>query len=180
MNMVHRRIALALVAAAASFTSVAAQPPQAQVEAPSTKGVVKKGRVPISNEVLKIKLPKAAETDLSNGVHVMVLEDHRAPQVQFQLIMPGAGGYFDPEGESGLAGVTAALMREGTASRTSSDISQQLEVMAAALNIGAGASSPEATISGSSLTDQVTKLLDLAVDVLLHPAFPEEELARYK
>ncbi len=125
-----------------------------QSDTPSTKGVVKKGKVPISNEILKIKLPKAAEADLSNGVHIMVLEDHRAPQVQFQLIIPGAGGYYDPDGQSGLAGVTAALMREGTATKTSSEISQQLEVMAASLNIGAGTSSPEATISGSSLTDQ--------------------------
>jgi zinc protease len=180
MIPIHRALACALAACALGFTAVAAQPPPSQADAPSTKGVVKKGKVPISNELLKIKLPKAAETDLSDGVHVMVLEDHRAPQVQFQLIMPGAGGYFDPDGQSGLAGVTAALMREGTASRTSSDISQQLEVMAASLNIGASASSPEATISGSSLTDQATKLLDLAVDILVHPAFPEEELGRYK
>jgi predicted Zn-dependent peptidase len=52
--------------------------------------------------------------------------------------------------------------------------------MAASLNVGAAASSPEAAIAGSCLTDQATKLLDLAADVLLHPSFPEEEIARYK
>jgi zinc protease len=181
MIATHRRlVGAAALALTAGLTTVAAHPPPTQGETPSTKGVVKKGKVPISNEVLKIKLPRAAEADLSTGLHIMVLEDHRAPQVQFQLIIPGAGGYYDPEGESGLAGMTAALMREGTASKTSSEISQQLEVMAATLNLGAGTSSPEATISGSALTDQATKLLDLAVDVLMHPAFPEEELARYK
>lgn len=172
--------AMAIVVGLATASAQLPPPPGAQSDAPPAKGVVKKGKVPISNEVLKIKLPRAAEADLSNGVHLMVLEDHRVPQIQFQLIIPGAGGYYDPEGQSGLAGLTAALMREGTASKTSSEMSQQLEVMAATLNVGAGTSSPEATIGGSSLTDQATKLLDLAVDVLLHPAFPEEELARYK
>jgi len=176
----RRLVFTAAFAVVAGFATVSAQQPPVQGDTPSTRGVVKKGKVPISNEILKIKLPRAAEADLSNGVHIMVLEDHRAPQVQFQLIIPGAGGYYDPEGQSGLAGVTAALMREGTATRTSSEISQQLEVMAASLNIGAGTSSPEATIGGSSLTDQATKLLDLAVDVLMHPAFSEEELGRYK
>jgi zinc protease len=176
-HLVAGTTALALAAGITIAAQVSAPP---QAETPSTRGIVKKGKVPVSNDVLKIKLPRAAEADLSNGIHLLVLEDHRAPQIQFQLIIPGAGGYFDPLLESGLASMTAALMREGTTSKTSSEISQQLEVMAASLTIGAGTSSPEATISGSSLTDQVTKLLDLAVDVVLHPTFPEEELVRYK
>src|SRR5262249_25147612 len=43
-----------------------------------------------------------------------------------------------------------------------------------------GPSSVDATISGSCLSDQATKLIDLAVDVVLHPAFPEDALSRYK
>ena len=42
------------------------------------------------------QLPKPQEADLSNGVHLMVLEDHRLPQVIFQMIIDGAGGYYDP------------------------------------------------------------------------------------
>ena len=90
------------------------------------------------------------------------------------------GSYYDPEAEPGLAAATAALMREGTSGRTSSQISQQLEVMAATFNISTNAASPDATISGSCLTDQATKLIDLALDVVLHPAFAEDEVARFK
>ena len=158
--------------------SVAAQPP-APAEPLPTQGVVKKGKVPVSNEILKIKLPKPVEVDLPNGLHLMVLEDHRLPQLSFQIFIPGAGGYYDPGDQPGLASFVAALMREGTASRTSEQISQQLEVMAASLTVGAGAGL-EAGVNGSSLTDQFDKLLDIAADVLLHPAFPEEELARFK
>src|SRR5437899_2839891 len=158
--------------------SMAAQPP-AQVEPSPTQGVVKKGKVPVSNEILKIKLPKPVEADLPNGLHLMVLEDHRLPQLSFQIFIPGAGGYYDPADQPGLASFVAALMREGTASRTSEQISQQLEVMAASLTVGAGAG-VEASVNGSSLTDQFDKLLDIAADVLLHPSFPDEGLARYK
>jgi zinc protease len=147
---------------------------------PPTQGVVKKGKVPVSTEILKANLPKPIEADLANGAHLMVLEDHRVPQLSFQIFIPGAGGYYDPPDRSGLASFVAALMREGTSSRTSEQISQQLEVMAASLNVGAGVSGQEATISGSCLSDQIERLLDLTADVLLHPTFPEQELARYK
>src|SRR5262249_47876550 len=119
------------------------------------------------------------EGNLANGIHLIVLEDHRLPQISFQLLVPGAGGYFEPSASPGLAGFTSALMREGTATRTSEEISQQLEVMAATLNIGSAEGSA-ASIVGSSLTEQFDKLMDIAADVLLHPTFPDVEVARYK
>jgi zinc protease len=179
-SRLRTRVSLAALALViGGLEPLSAQPPP-QGEVPSTKGLIRKNKVPVSSDIPKIKLPKPAEADLGNGLHVIVLEDRRLPQISFQLYIHGAGGYYDPDDQPGLAGITAALMREGTASRTSSQISQQLELMAASLNIGAAASSPEASISGSCLTDQATKLLDLAADVLLHPSFPEEEIERYK
>ena len=68
---------------------------EAGVSSP-TQAVVKKGKVPVSSDVLKIKLPRPAEADLPNGLHLMVLEDHRLPQISFQIFIPGAGGYYDP------------------------------------------------------------------------------------
>ena len=98
--------------------------------------------MPVSRDVLKVKLPKPAEADLPNGVHLMVLEDHRLPQISFQIFIPGAGGYDDPPDQPGLASFVAAMMREGTAARSSEQISQQLEVMAATLNIAAATVQP--------------------------------------
>jgi len=178
MRIAHRSIGI-IVTTVAMAAALSAQAPPQQTPSP-TQGVVKKGKVPVSNQVLKIKLPRPAEADLANGLHLMVLEDHRLPQVSFQLFIPGAGGYFDPPDQPGLAAFAAALMREGTATRTSEQISEQLELMAASLNFGAGAASPEATITGSSLSDQTAALIDLASDVLLHPSFRQEEFARYQ
>lgn len=142
--------------------------------------LVIKGRAPVSNRMLEVKLPKPKEGNLANGLHLIVLEDHRTPQVNFQLIIPGAGGYFDAPGSTGLASVTATMMREGTTTRNTTQISEQIETMAAGLNVGAGASSLDATVSGSALTEKLDGLFELAADVLLHPTFPESELAKYK
>jgi zinc protease len=145
-----------------------------------TPGLVRKGKIPVSTEILKIKLPRPAETDLANGLHLIVLEDHRLPEISFQLIIPGAGGFFDPVEQPGLASFTASLMREGTSTRTSNQISAQLELMAATLNMNAGSTSTEAALNGSSFSDQASTLFDLAADLLLQPAFADDEVARFK
>jgi zinc protease len=143
----------------------------------TSAGLVRKGKVPVSNDILKIKLPRPVEADLPNGLHLIVLEDHRLPQISFQLIIPGAGGFFDPADQPGLASFTASLMREGTPTRTSNQISAQLDLMAATLNANAAGNF---TLNGSSFSDQASTLFELAADVLLHPAFAEDEVARFK
>jgi zinc protease len=155
----------------------AAQPPGNPSKAP---GTILKNRAPVSRDVLRVSLPKPQETDLSNGVHVIVIEDHRAPQVFFQMIVDGAGGYYDPPAMPGLAIFTAALMREGTTTKTSEQISEQLERLAAAVGVGAGISSPFATATGNGLTNNLDTVLALMADVLMNPSFPQVEIDRYK
>lgn len=174
--MTPTRRFLAIVAAAAVAATAG---PYAQ-GAQSGQGVVEKGRAPVSNTVLQVKLPRPKEAELSNGLHVLVLEDHRSPQVTMQLIVRGAGGYYDPADHLGLAQFTAANMREGTATRSSSDIAEQLERLAATLTVNSSLSAEDATVNAATLTENIDAVLDLMADVLLHPSFPEQELARYK
>jgi zinc protease len=143
-------------------------------------GTVLKNKAPVSKELLRVKLPKPKEADLSNGVHLIVLEDHRTPQVNFSMIIDGAGGYYDPPAMPGLAGFTAALMREGTVTRTSEQISEQLDRLASAVTVGAGISSPFATVNGNGLTNNLDTVLALMADVLMNPSFPQAEVDRYK
>jgi zinc protease len=160
-------------------TAAGAQQAGGQQPPPSTQMVLK-GKAPVSNEILRVKLPKPTTTKLSNGLNVMVVEDHRTPQVSFQLVIPGAGGYYDPADRAGLASWTASMMREGTTTRTSQQISEALETMGASLGAGGGASSTSASVSGSSLTESFPKLFELGADILLHPAFAPTEWDRYR
>jgi zinc protease len=163
----------------AAASASAGQTPAAQTP-PSTAGLVKKGKAPVSTEVLKVKLPRPQEADLANGAHLMVLEDHRLPRISMQIIIPGAGGFFDPADRIGLASYTAQTMREGTKTRTSQQISQDLETMAASVTLGASVSGTSASVSASALSENFDKVMDIAADVLLNPSFPAEEWDRLK
>ncbi|MEP6618189.1 MAG: pitrilysin family protein [bacterium] len=168
-------LSIALCTAGAQVATAQAAPTP-----PKPQAVILKGKAPVSDKVLDVKLPRPKEGDLANGLHLIVLEDHRTPQITFQLLIPGAGGYFDAPGAEGVAQMTALMMREGTPTRTTSQISEQIETMAAGFNVGSGMSALDATINGSALTEKFDNLFDLATDVVLHPTFPEAELARYK
>jgi predicted Zn-dependent peptidase len=170
----------AALAVAGAATVLYAQMPPAQQPPPPKEAVVLKGKAPVSTEILRVKLPRPQEADLPNGIHLMVLEDRRAPQITMQLLIRGAGGYFDPTDHPGLAMFTAAQMREGTATRTSEQISTELERIAASVTVSAGLSSQDGVVSASCLTEHFGQVLDLAADVLLNPTFPDAELARYK
>ena len=176
--MTNRTIALGTSIVALAAVSLSGAPQQGPQ--PQTTQMVLKGKAPVSNEILKVNLPKPQAADLANGLHLMVLEDHRLPQVTFQIIIPGAGGYFDPADKIGLASYTASLMREGTKTRTSPQISEALETMSAGLTISSGLSGTTASIAGSALTEDFGRLMDLAADVLLNPAFTPEEWDRFR
>ncbi|MGH8637735.1 MAG: M16 family metallopeptidase, partial [Burkholderiales bacterium] len=172
--------AIALTIGLGGTTIATGQGPQAPMAPPSSKAVVLKNKAPVSDELLRVKLPRPQEAKLANGLQLLVLEDRRVPRITAQLIIPGAGGYYDPANLPGVASVTSAMMREGTATRTSAQLSEQLETIAATLNVGTGMSSTEANVFGSCLTEHADRLFEIFGDVLLNPSFPDEELARYK
>jgi zinc protease len=175
---VKRYLVGVLLAGALVAVPAAQQPPPPNPS--KAEGTVLKNKAPVNKEILKVTLPKAQEADLSNGVHLIVIEDHRAPQIFFQMIIDGAGGYYDPPASPGLATFTAALMREGTATKTSEQISEQLDRLAAAVGVGASLSTPFANVTGNGLTNNLDTVLALMADVLMNPSFPQVEVDRYK
>lgn len=178
MSAVMSTSRFAVIILAAAGVAVSGQAPAQQQ--PTTQGMVLKGKAPISNEMLKVKLPRPQTAVLSNGAQLMVLEDRRLPMISFQIIIPGAGGYYDPARQIGLAQYTAQMMREGTTSRTTLQLAQELETMAANVSASSGLSSETAAVTGGALTENFDKLFEIAADVLLNPTFPAEEWERAK
>ncbi len=157
------------------------------------RGMVRLNRAPVSNEVLKVKLPRPVERQLSNGLKLVGLESHRAPTIALTISIPSS--YLrDPEGLPGVAEATAALMTLGTTTRSARQISEALADIGATLTISAGAggggggrggggapaTGGSGTISLSSLTENFDAALAILTDVLLHPSFPADEFEKWK
>lgn len=145
----------------------------------SLKGVELKGKAPVNPQTLRVVLPRAQEATLSNGLRVALIEDHKLPTFSVQLLLTG-GGLDDPENQHGLAMVTASLLREGTAQRTSREIAEQLATLGGVFSAAASPSSGETAIGFGGLSDKAPAILALAADIVRNPAFPEAELQKYK
>lgn len=150
---------LTMIALATLLAGLAqAQAPGGQAQRPSTKGTVIKGKAPVNKEVLKVKLPKPYETKLSNGLQVLVLENHKLPQFNMQMVIL-SGGLADPADQLGAAQYTATMLREGTQTRDSKKIAEQIDQLGASLSASAGLSSLTSVVSASGLTDNFDPIM---------------------
>ena len=152
---------------------------QESVNTPLSK-VERKNRAPVSAEILQAKIPKAIEARLKNGAAVLIVEDHRFPAVHVGLHLRAAGALFEPPKTAGLASATAGMLREGTTTRTSEQIAEEIDRLGATLSASAGIGSPEVTLAASGLAENFDAWFALMTDVLLHPSFPASELGKLK
>src|SRR5262249_14663788 len=137
-------------------------------------------RAPVSKDILQVKLPRPIETTLSNGLSVMILEDHRFPLVSVQFDVNGAGPLYEPANMPGLAGTVARSLTDGTKTRTSRQIAEQIDSLGATIGAASGFGSGIASVAASGLSNNFEQWFALLTDVLLHPSFPADELAQYK
>jgi len=146
----------------------------------TTSKVERKNRAPVSREILRVKLPKPVEAKLKNGLTVLIVEDHRFPTVSIQLQISGAGALFEPRNLPGLAKVTAEMLREGTKSRTSRQVAEESDKLGATFSVASEFGSSVTTFRASGLSQNFDSWFSLAVDVLLNPTFPADELEKLK
>jgi len=120
-----------------------------------------------------IHLPPHEKVVLKNGLTVLLLEKHGVPIISFYGILK-AGAAADPEGQEGLAAITAGLLRKGTESRATQQFSADLDFIGG--SFAADATADFTAISAECLSKDVAKGLDLFADALLHPTFPKDEV----
>lgn len=123
------------------------------------------------------RIPQIGERTLANGLRVIVAPQPTVPLISAELRV-GAGSAAEPQGRSGTAILTAALLSKGTATRTASQISSEVESLGASLNIGASADYSQATLQTRS--DRIEPAFDILADVVRNPALAQEELDRIR
>jgi zinc protease len=120
-----------------------------------------------------LNLPDAWETKLSNGLGLAFIEDKRLPLISFRLAFR-SGDANDPAGLPGLTDMLSHLLSEGTETRSSRQIAEEIERVGATLSVGS--SSDVTTIAASSLSIYASEILELIADVTLRSTFPQNEV----
>ncbi len=120
-------------------------------------------------------MPPVQRTILPNHLILLVSEEHSLPFVTLQLLI-NSGSRRDPSGQEGLAYLTAKGLLLGTSKRTVNRINEELDFMGASLHASAGRD--YATLNLRILRKDLDKGVDLFMETLTQPTFPQEEIKR--
>lgn len=164
---IKRNVAVATALFAAGFTLAALE----------TEPVFGAGILPPLASAKPVQLPPVVERTLPNGLRIVLLEDHLQPSLSVRLAIP-AGATRDPQEKVGLADATAALLDQGTTTRTEDKIADTIDGLGASLS--ASADSDYLFVSASGLANYADTLFDLMADITLRPVFPADEWERHR
>jgi len=163
-----------IVAVAATVRPAALTvPPGVTVVVPAT--AAQRIAPPAPAAPVPVPVPVVAERTLPNGLRVAVATRRNVPLIAAVLVT-GGGAATDPAGRGGTAELAATLMTKGTATRSATEIAQQIEGLGG--SIGAGAGWDGTTLSMSVKTDRIGAAMAIFADVALHPKFAPEEIER--
>jgi zinc protease len=138
---------------------------------------VDRSEPPIPSIFPESAFPTLERTELSNGMQLIVARRDAVPVLQFSLQL-NAGYASDQFATPGTANMAMNMLDQGTNSREALDISEELAGLGAQLRTGSNID--YSFVSLSALKENLESSLEIYSDVILNPAFPEQELVRQK
>jgi len=163
--------ALALAGALIAFTPSHARGGQAAAALDRTK-------VPPPGPAPALHPPAWTKSTLSNGAELIVSEKHDLPLVSFSITFQGGAAQYEKADRKGLASLTAAMLSEGTKTRTGEALSNDLQMLGTSISSTIGSES--GSISFTSTKAKFAATLDILADMLLNSTFPGESLERLR
>ncbi|MFN8574412.1 MAG: pitrilysin family protein [Gemmatimonadaceae bacterium] len=136
----------------------------AQKEAPPAPGTPKDFRMPAHRTI-----------QLPNGMQVTLIPYGRVPKTAIELSIR-TGVIDEGPNDVSLSSVTGDLLLEGTATRTSQQISREAADMGGSLSAQSGAET--VALSGEVLSDFGPRFVALLADVARNPKFDPSDLAK--
>ncbi len=136
-----------------------------------------RGQRPKAGPASPLVLPTGKSFRLPNGLTVVHVPNPGVPVVSATLVVK-AGADANPGERPGLAGFTAAVLQEGTKNRSALKLADDIATLGAAFDVRGG--SEDSKVSIGSLRKNFDASLEILADVLMNPAFAQEEIDRQK
>ena len=134
-------------------------------------------RPPRALDEHSVRFPAYQMKTLANGLQVIAVPHHEQPAVSLRLIVR-AGAAQDPDDKPGVADLAAALLDQGTTTRSAEQIADAIDSIGGALGTGAG--TDLSYINAVVMKDSLPFALDLVADLAQRPAFAKEEIERQR
>jgi len=131
--------------------------------------------VPALTAERPVTWPNRARARLANGLEIVLAEAHSIPKFHGELYFR-AGNALVSSRSTGLAEMTATLVRTGTSKRASRQIEEDLRRLGA--DLGSSAGQDTSAIGFAGLSEFAEPLLQLVNELAREASFPENEFER--
>ncbi len=138
---------------------------------------IERNKIPPTGKLSPFNFPHFKRICCENGLKVLLVEHTSLPLVNLELYFK-ASAMVDPAGLEGLASLTTELLAEGTSSRNSEKIANELEHFG--IEYSAYADWDSIHISLSTLSKYVDSAFEIYADIIQNPIFPKSEVNRVK
>ena len=175
MNMLNsrRRATLAVALCLAPQLTAAAQQPKPQATVAFDRTVI-----PAPGRTPELRVPAWTTSKLANGAELIVSPRHNLPLVSFSISFVGGADQYEPADKPGVAEFTAAMLSEGTTTKSGDDLSNALQLLGTGVRVAVGGES--GAISFLATADKVGRVLQIVEDMMLNPSFPNDAIERYR
>jgi zinc protease len=137
-----------------------------------------RAKPPAAGPANSARIPVPESFQLPNGLTVIALPRTGGAPVVSASFLVRSGSDANPIEKPGLASFTAAMLDQGTASRSALQLADEVAQIGASLTTGS--SRDASTVTTTSLTRNFPAALTLLADVVLQPSFPPEEVDRIR
>src|SRR5499426_939472 len=110
-----------------------------------------------------LNLPKLTEKKLPNGLTVVLAPLPNVPKLSAILTFRDATNATDRDAHPGIAQIAAAVANEGTDTRTSKQIKEELRSIGGSLSLGSDAD--QTNLTATSLSEFSARMFELMSDV---------------
>ena len=120
----------------------------------------------------KIQLEDPQTFTLSNGLKVLVVENHKLPRVRVQLLLDNPPVL---EGEkAGVSSLTGALLGKGSSNISKDDFNEEVDFLGATISFSGQSA------FASTLSRYFPRILELMAEAAFNPNFSQEEFEKEK
>lgn len=135
-------------------------------------GQIDRSKQPTPGPAPKINIGKPESFTLSNGLKVMVVENHKLPRVSVSLRLDNPP-VLDGD-KAGISGLTGAMLGKGSKTISKDVFNEEVDYMGANLNLSSGGG------YASGLSKYFNRLVELMADAAINPNFTQEEFDKEK
>src|SRR3954465_8850792 len=139
-----------------------------------TKPTLDRTQIPAAGPSPALQVPVWTRTTLSNGATLVVAERKGLPLVSFSMTFVGGANQFEAADRRGLSSLTAAMLNEGTKTRTAAKLSDPVQLLGENLRSSIG--SEEGSLEFVSTTRNFEPTLSIMSEMMLSSTFPAEAL----